>query len=129
MSKKTWYITEDDELDEDGFWYHTNPDILGICPSGWDPSLNVTTVGWKREPRGNGFRETIRLPIGRELWDPINKPWSVRSRLGVHPDDGRCMSRQVMEPRSPDGNTVFDSNGYLHKYFYDWFVDGWESRG
>ena len=129
MSKATWYLTNEDEQDEDGYWYRRNPSVLGSCPQGWDHTLNITTVGWKREPRGNGYRETIRLPIGRELWDPMKKTWNDRSELGVHPEDSRCMSRQVRAPRRPDGNTIFDANGYLYKYFYDWFVDGWESRG
>ena len=126
---KTRIVGDYDERGEDGFWYHTNPDVLGRCTSGLDPSLNITTVGWKREPRGNGYRETIRLPSGRELWDPTKKPWNNRSELGVHPNELRCMSRQVRAPRWLDGNTIFDANGYLYKYFYDWFFDGWESRG
>lgn len=110
----TWFVTEDDAQDEDGFWYHTNPDVLGACPQGWDAALNATTVGWHRYRLSSGaIVETIRLPEGYR-WLQVGN-----ARIS---SDGRRLVRDVDVPDTTEGHTLFDGNGYLYYYFI--FRDG-----
>ena len=109
MSKVYWYLSDDDEQDERKFWYHRNLDSLKACPAGCDAALNATTVGWRRCRLTSGvIVETIRLPEGYR--------WLELGMARVSPD-GRNLVRDVTDPDSIEGHTLFDSTGYLHDYF------------
>ena len=109
MSIDTWSIEDDDEQDEDGFWYRKNPNILGLCPPGWDADLNVTTVGWRRyRSASGGIVETIRLPEEYRWLEVGTATVSA---------DGRTLTRDVEVPDRTNGHTIFHSSGYLHDYF------------
>lgn len=116
MGLNVRFVTKDDDQDEDGFWYHTNPDRLGICPAGSLDDLNMLTVGWKRFDDGNRTREVIRLPAPYR-WVEIGK-----ANLS---NDGIDFERTVREPKQKDGrvaldgHSIFDPNGYLTKYFIE----------
>lgn len=110
MSKKHWFLSDDDEKDERGFWYRRNPAILAECPSACIPGLNALTVGWRRHRLSSGgILETIRLPEGYR--------WLEVGRARVS-SDGRDLFRdRITDPDTVEGHTIFDSTGYLHDYF------------
>ena len=109
-------VTEHDQQDEDGFWYHIDPDGLGYCPPGSNPELNMLTIGWRRFQDGNRTREVIRLPESCR-WIQIGQ--------AVISNGGRDIERTVKEPKGEDGyaalegHSIFDPNGYLTKYFIE----------
>ena len=108
------FVTADDEQDADGFWYHKNPDVLGVCSNGSISALNATTVGWRRNRLSSGaIVETVRLPEGFRWLNVGNAKIS---------SDGRRLVRDVDAPDTTEGNTLFDAHGYLYPYFI--FRDG-----
>ena len=109
MSKKHWFLSDDDERDERGFWYHKNPKVLQACPSTCDPALNAITVGWRRCQSSSGIVETIRLPEGYR--------WLEVGSAKVSPDGRDLVRSDITDPDTVKGHTIFDSTGYLHEYF------------